>query len=107
MGAYGVGSKALESACRQVYRTVEASRSSEGILDVGGECDGSKASTGSGSQGNGSMEEQGVITRMGSMVRASIGDETTTDSDDKGHPAFQGNLLVFCVNIERKHHVGL
>jgi hypothetical protein len=55
---HGAGQEATQSACVKMHRSVEAPRASDGVVDVGGQLEGSKAHESTCSTGVGHVEVQ-------------------------------------------------
>ena len=67
-----------------MHRSVAAPRASDGVADVGGQLEGSKANEGASSSGGWSMEKQSFGSSMGPLVRTAIGAEKVEGADSKG-----------------------
>jgi len=67
-----------------MHRSVETPCASDGMADVGGQGEGSKAEEGACSSGDWPVEEQGFGAGVGSLVRAPHGDKTIESANSKG-----------------------
>jgi hypothetical protein len=67
-----------------VHLSVEAPCASNGVVDVGGQLEGSEETASDSSSGGWSMEKQSFGSSMGPLVRTALGAEKVKGTDNKG-----------------------
>ena len=67
-----------------MHGSVEAPCASNGVVDVGGQREGSEETASDSSSGGWSMEKQSFGSSMGPLVRTAIGAEKVEGADSKG-----------------------